>query len=104
MRRHLWSLVLGLLLGALVLTSDARAWHMKKTCPPAPCASPQSAAPEKPSPPEEKKCPPKKCCCEFKIFPKHKSCFACPEKVVQPCIVPPCPAPPPPCPPIVCFG
>ena len=110
MRRHLGTWVLGGLIGTLVLSSDALAGHTKQKCDTSQAsekgaseqgASEQAATPQEESPPKEK-CPPKKCC-QFQIFPKHKSCFDWPEKVVQPCIVPPCPAPPAPCPPIVHF-
>jgi hypothetical protein len=105
------TLFLAGLLCALGLSIDARAWHMKKQCPPQPCASPQTApatAQEEAAPSEQKecsnnqKCPPHKCC-KFQLIPDHKSCLNFPEKKVEPWIVPPCPAPPPPCPPLVCF-
>jgi hypothetical protein len=103
MRRHLWTLVLGGLLGTFVLSSNAQAWHFKKpACPPPkcePCASPQCPTPQEPCPPPAPCPPPKKC--HFQLFPTHKSCLNFPEHVKPPCIVPPCPAPAPPCPPVV---
>jgi hypothetical protein len=101
MRRHLWTLVMGGLIGTLVLASDAQAWHHKKACPPpTPCAAP-APAPQCPPPAE---CPPKKCChgglfSKHSLFCGHKE----PKCEPQPCVVQPLPPPAPPCPPVVYF-
>jgi hypothetical protein len=95
MRRHFWMLVLGGLIGALALASDARACHHKKACAPAPCAPAPVCEPcVAPAPVcEPAPCPPPKSCCHGGLFKKHSLFCHKPKCEPAPCIVEPMAAP-----------
>jgi hypothetical protein len=90
MRRLLWMLVAGGVIGSFVLASEAQACHFKMGChkpacepcvAPEPCPAPQC----EPCPPPD--CAPKKCC-GGGLFGKHTLFCHKPKCAPQPCAEP----------------